>query len=105
MQSVSEFCERLMSFIDSNPEILCVLHLFGAKRELPKWMEDSGSEFVSTNLGHSMDILRDKDRYGGKARLYVESKDNPDIPFPIPFINYGDVDVDRLKETCTELNT
>lgn len=68
-------------------------------------MEDRGSEFVSTNLGHSMDILRDKDRYGGKARLYVESKDNPDIPFPIPFINYGDVDVDRLKETCTELNT
>ena len=52
-----------------------------------------------------MDILRDKDRYGGKARLYVESKDNPDIPFPIPFINHGDVDVDRLKETCTELNT
>lgn len=105
MQSVSEFCERLMSFIDSNPESLCVLHLFGAKRELPKWTEDRGSEFVSTNLGHSMDILRDKDRYGGKARLYVESKDNPDIPFPIPFINYGDVDVDRLKETCTELNT
>lgn len=36
MQSVSYFCERLMSFIDSNPEILCVLNLFGAKRELPK---------------------------------------------------------------------
>ena len=105
MQSVSYFCERLMSFIDSNPESLCVLHLFDAKRELPKWMEDRGSEFVSMNLGHSMDILRDKDRYGGKARLYVESKDNPDIPFPIPFINHGDVDVDRLKETCTELNT
>ena len=105
MQSVSYFCERLMSFIDSNHESLCVLNLFGAKRELPKWMEDVGSEFVSTNLGNSMDILRDKDRYGGKACLYVESKDNPDIPFPIPFINYGDVDVDRLKETCTELNT
>lgn len=105
MQSVSYFCERLMSFIDSNPESLCVLNLFGAKRELPKWMEDVGSEFVSTNLGNSMDILIDKDRYGGKACLYVESKDNPDIPFPIPFINYGDVDVDRLKETCTELNT
>ena len=105
MQSVSEFCERLMSFIDSNPESLCIVNLFVAKRELPKWMEDMGSEFVSTNLGHSMDILRDKDRYGGKARLCVESKDNPDIPFPIPFINYGDVDVDRLKETCTELNT
>lgn len=43
MQSVSYFCERLMSFIDSNPENLCVLHLFGAKRELPKWMEDRGS--------------------------------------------------------------
>ena len=99
MQSVNEVCEGLMSFIDINPESLCVLHLFGAKRELPKCMEDRGSEFVSTNLGHSMDILRDKDRYGGKARLYVESKDNPDIPFPIPFINYGDVDVDRLKET------
>lgn len=102
MQSVSEFCERLMSFIDSNPESLCVLHIFGAKRELPKWMEDRGSEFVSTNLGHSMDILRDKDRYGGKARLYVEARD---IPFPIPLINYGNVDVDRLKESGTELNT
>ena len=67
-----------------------------------KWMEDRGSEFVSTNLGHSMDILRDKDRYGGKACLYVEARD---IPFPIPFINYGNVDVDRLKESGTELNT
>lgn len=105
MQSVSEFCERLMSFIDINPESLCVLHLFGAKRELPKWMEDRGNEFVSTNLGNAMDILRDKDRYGGKARLYVESKDNPEIPFPIPFINYGNVDMDRLKENGTELNT
>ena len=105
MQSVSYFCERLMSFIDSNPESLCVLNLFGAKRELPKWMEDVGSEFVSTNLGNSMDILRDKDRYGGKACLYVESKDNPDIPFPIPFINYGNVDVNMLKENSTELNT
>ena len=71
MQSVSYFCERLMSFIDSNPESLCVLNLFDAKRELPKWMEDVGSEFVSTNLGNSMDILRDKDLYGGKACLYV----------------------------------
>ena len=43
MQSVSYFCERLMSFIDSNRESLCVLNLFGAKRELPKWMEDVGS--------------------------------------------------------------
>ena len=68
-------------------------------------MEDRGNEFVSTNLGHSMDILRDKDRYGGKARLYVESKDNPEIHFPIPFINYGNVDMDRLKENGTELNT
>ena len=102
MQSVQEFCESLMSFIDTHPESLCIVHLFGAKRELPKWMEDRGSEFVSTNLGHSMDILRDKDRYGGKARLYVEARD---IHFPIPLINYGNVDVDRLKETCTELNT
>lgn len=52
-----------------------------------------------------MDILRDTDRYGGKARLYVESKDNPEIPFPIPFVNYGNVDVDRLQENGTELNT
>lgn len=102
MQSGHEFCDGLMSFIDSNPESLCVLHLFGAKRELPKWMEDIGSEFVSTNLGNALDILKDKDRYGGKASLYVEARD---IPFPIPFINYGNVDVDRLKESGTELNT
>lgn len=103
MKSVHEFCEGLMSFIDSNPESLCVVNLFGAKCELPKWMEDLGSELVSTSLCHAMDILRDKDRYDGKASLYVESKENPEIPFPIPFINYGNVDVDRLKEKCPEL--
>ena len=106
MQSIHEVCEGVISFIDSNPESLCIVSLFDAKRELPKWMEYMhNTEFVSTNLGHSMDILRDKDRYGGKARLYVESKDNPDIPFPIPFLNYGNVDMDRLKENGTELNT
>lgn len=67
-----------------------------------EWMEDIGSEFVSTNLGNALDILRDTDRYGGKASLYVEARD---IPLPIPFINYGNVDVDRLKESGTELNT
>jgi hypothetical protein len=105
MQSVNEVCEGLMSFIDSHPESLCVVNLFGAKHEIPKWMEDLGSELVSTNLGHAMDILRDKDRYGGKASLYVESKDNPEIPFPIHFINYGNVDVNKLKKNCTELDT
>ena len=105
MQSVHEFCESLMSFIDSHPESLCIVSLSDAKRELPQWMEYIGSEFVSTNLDNAMDILRDTDRYGGKARLYVESKDNPEIPFPIPFVNYGNVDVDRLQENGTELNT
>ena len=99
---MQEFCESLMSFIDTHPESLCIVHLFGAKRELPKWMEDIGSEFVSTNLYNAMAILKDKDRYGGKASLYVEARD---IPFPIPFINYGNVNVDRLKENGTELNT
>ena len=103
MQSIHEVCEGLMSFIDSNPESLCIVSLFDAKRELPKWMEYMhNTEFVSTNLGNAMDILKDKDRYGGKASLYVEARD---IPFPIPFINYGNVDVDRLKESGTELNT
>lgn len=32
MQSVHEFCEGLMSFIDSNPESPCIVNLFGAKR-------------------------------------------------------------------------
>lgn len=105
MQSGHEFCDCLMSFIDSNPESLCILNLFGSKRELPKWMEDIGSEFVSTNLGNAMDILKDKERYDGKASLYVEAKENPEIHFPIPFINYGNVDIDRIKENCTELNT
>lgn len=102
MQSVQEFCESLMSFIYSHPESLCIVSLSDAKRELPQWMEYLGSEFVSTNLDNVMDILKDKDRYGGKASLYVEARD---IPFPIPFINYGNVDVDRLKENGTELNT
>lgn len=106
MQSGHEICEGLMSFIYSHPESLCIVSLFDAKRELPKWMEDmDNTEFVSTNLDNAMEILKDKDRYGGKARLYVESKDNPEIPFPIPFRNYGSVDMDRLKENCTELNT
>lgn len=103
MQSIHEFCESLMSFIDSIPESLCIVNLFGAKREIPKWMEDIGSEFIACSLGHAMDILRDKDRYNGKASLYVESKDNPDIPFSIPFIDYGSIDADRLKERCPEL--
>lgn len=101
MQSTDKFCEGLMSFIDSNREHLCVVCLFGAKRELPKWMEDiGGSEFISEKVGHAMDILKDKDRYGGKASLYVEANDTRDIPFPIPFINYGNVDVDTLKNNC-----
>lgn len=98
MQSIHEFCDGLMSFIDRNPESMCVVGLFGAKREIPKWMEDIGSEFVSSSLRHAMDILRDKDRYDGRARLYIESKDNPEIPFPIPFINYGIIDADRIAE-------
>lgn len=102
MQSIHEVCEGVMSFIDSHPESLCIVSLSDAKRELPKWMEDIGSEFVSTNLCNAMDILKDKDRYGGKASLYVEARD---IPFPIPSINYGNVDVYRLKENGTELNT
>ena len=36
MQSVHEFCEGLMSFINSHPESPCIVNLFGAKREIPK---------------------------------------------------------------------
>lgn len=103
MQSVHEFCEGLMSFINSNPESPCAINLFGAKHEIPKWMEDLGSECISSSLRHAMDILRDKDRYNGKASLYIESKDRPDIPFPIPFIDYGSIDEDRVIENCPEL--
>lgn len=104
MQSVHEICDGLMSFIDSNPESLCVVNLFGAKREIPKWMEDLGSEFISSSLRHAMDILKDKDRYNGKASLYVESKDHPEIPFPIPFINYGSIDADRITEDWRQVH-
>lgn len=97
-QSIHEFCEGLMSFIDSNPESPCIVNLFGAKREIPKWMKDLGSELIPTSLGHAMDILKDKDRYNGKAGLYVEDRDNPEIPFRIPFINYGSIDADRITE-------
>lgn len=97
-QSIHEFCEGLMSFINSNPESPCIVNLFGAKREIPKWMKDLGSELIPTSLGHAMDILKDKDRYNGKAGLYVEDRDNPEIPFRIPFINYGSIDADRITE-------
>lgn len=98
MKSIHEFCEGLMSFINSHPESPCIVNLFGAKREIPKWMKDLGSELISTSLGRAMDILKDKDRYNGKAGLYVEDKDNPEIPFLIPFIDYGSIDADRITE-------
>ena len=104
MQSVHEFCEGLMSFIDSHPESPCIVNLFGAKREIPKWMKDLGSEFISSSLRNAMDILRDKDRYNGKASLYFESEDNPEIPFPIPFINYGSIDSDRITEDWRQVH-
>ena len=98
MQSVHEFCEGLVSFINSHPESPCIVNLFGAKREIPKWMKDLGSELISTSFGHAMGILKDKDRYNGKASLYVEDRDNPEIPFLIPFIDYGSIDADRITE-------
>ena len=103
-QSIHEFCEGLMSFIHSNPESPCIVNLFGAKREIPKWMKDLGSELISTSLGHAMDILKDKDRYNGKAGLYVEDKDNPEIPFLIPFIGYGSIDSDRITEDWRQVH-
>lgn len=98
MQSDHEICNGIRSFIERNPEILCVVNLFGPRHEVPKWMKDLGSELISTSLGHAMDILKDKDRYNGKAGLYFESEDNPEIPFPIPFLNYGSIDADRITE-------
>ena len=62
-------------------------------------------EIVETFFHPCLESRIFKDRYGGKASLYVESKDNPEMPFPIPFINYGNVDVDKLKKNCTELDT
>ena len=105
MQSDHEICNGIRSFSNSHPESPCIVNLFGAKREIPKWMKDLGSELISTSLGHAMDILRDKDRNNGKASLYFESEDNPEIHFPIPFIDYGSIDSDRITEDWRQVHS
>lgn len=68
------------------------------------WRRFVYAELISTSLGHAMGILKDKDRYNGKAGLYVEDRDNPEIPFLIPFIDYGSIDADRITEDWRQVH-